>query len=40
MSLGGRLTVYHSEGSLDAIFIKDALDNFSKKKHDKPYVIT
>ena len=39
MSLGGRLTVYHSEGPLDAIFIKDALDNFSKKSHDKPYVI-
>lgn len=39
MSLGGKLTVYHSEQPLDAIFIKCALDDFSKKTHDKPYVI-
>lgn len=39
MSLGGKLTVYHSEQPLDAIFIKTALDDFAKKVHDKPYVI-
>lgn len=39
MSLGGKLTVYHSEQALDAIFIKKALDDFSKKIHHKPYVI-
>lgn len=39
MSLGGRLTVYHSEQPLDAMFVKDALDDFSKKIHGKPCVI-
>lgn len=39
MSLGGKLTVYHSEQPLDAIFIKTALDDFAKKVHDKLYVI-
>jgi transposase len=39
MSLSGQLTVYHSEQSLDGEFVKNSLDNFSKKSHQKPRVI-
>lgn len=39
MSLSGQLTVYHSEANLDSVFIKNSLDNFAQKPHDKPYVI-
>lgn len=39
MSLSSELTVYHSEQSLDGEFIKNSLDDFSKKSHSKPVVI-
>jgi transposase len=39
MSLSGQLTIYHSEANLDGAFIKNSLDDFSKKSHKKPYVI-
>jgi transposase len=39
MSLSGQLSVYYSEASLDSAFIMNSLDDFSKKAHDKPYVI-
>jgi transposase len=39
MSLSGQLTVYYSEANLDSQFIKDSLDNFAQKVHQKPYVI-
>ena len=39
MSLSGQLSVYYSEANLDSAFIKNSLDDFSKKPHDKPYVI-
>ena len=31
MNLSGQLTVYHSEQSLDGEFVKNSLNNFSKK---------
>lgn len=39
MTLLGKLTVYHSEQPLDGQFIKNALDDFALKPHEKPYVI-
>lgn len=39
MSLSGSLTVYHSEQALNGEFVKNSLDDFSKKAHSKPYVI-
>lgn len=39
MSLSSELTVYHSEQSLDGEFIKNSLNDFSKKPHSKPVVI-
>ena len=39
LSLSGQLTVYHSEQSLDGEFVKNTLDDFSKKAHQKPRVI-
>jgi transposase len=39
MTLSGKLTVYHSEQPLDGQFIKNALDDFALKPHEKPYVI-
>ncbi len=39
MSLAGHLTVCYSEQNLDAVFIKNSLDDFSSKPHAKPYVI-
>lgn len=39
MSLAGKLTVYHRETSIDGLFIRDALADFAKKPHPKPYVI-
>lgn len=39
MSLSGQLSVYYSEANLDSVFIKNSLDDFSQKVHNKPYVI-
>lgn len=39
MSLSGQLSIYYSEANLDSAFIKNSLDDFSRKAHDKPYVI-
>ena len=39
MSLCGSLTVYYSEQSLNGEFVKNSLEDFSKKSHQKPCVI-
>jgi len=39
MSLSGSLTVYHREKALDGEFVKDSLNDFSKKEHQKPRVV-